>query len=131
VPKTFPNPTEGELAILRVLWSRPGPMTVREVHAVLSRGKDTAYTTVLKMLTIMAEKGLVRRDESERSHTYRAAHAETIVQASLLKDLMRRAFSGSAVTLMQRALDDELASAEDLQAISKLIAQAKTKRKDG
>src|SRR4051812_44188068 len=59
---SMPNPTEGELAILRVLWSRTGPMTVRDVHEVLSRGKDTAYTTVLKMLTIMADKGLVRRD---------------------------------------------------------------------
>jgi len=126
----FPNPTDGELAILRVLWSRKAPMTVREVHAVLSRGKDTAYTTVLKMLTIMAEKGLVRRDDSERSHTYRATHGEAVVQASLLKDLMRRAFSGSALSLVQRALDDEMASAEDIQAISKLIAQAKAKRKD-
>jgi BlaI family transcriptional regulator, penicillinase repressor len=127
---SYPNPTDGELAILRVLWSRTVPMTVREVHAVLSRGKDTAYTTVLKMLTIMAEKGLVHRDDSERSHTYCAVHAEAVVQASLLKDLMRRAFSGSALSLVQRALDDEIASAEDLQAISKLIAQAKAKRKD-
>ena len=128
---TIPNPTAGELAILRVLWSRKGPMTVREVHAVLSRGKDTAYTTVLKMLTIMAEKGLVRRDESERSHTYRTVHAEPVVQASLLKDLLRRAFSGSALTLVQRALDDEIASAEELDLIAKLIAQAKAKRKRG
>jgi BlaI family transcriptional regulator, penicillinase repressor len=126
---SFPNPTEGELAILRVLWSRTEPMTVREVHDVLSRGKDTAYTTVLKMLTIMADKGLVRRDESERSHTYRTAQAEAVVQASLLKDLQRRAFSGSALSLVQRALDDETASAEDLDAISKLIAQAKAKRR--
>lgn len=124
-----PKPTEGELALLRVLWSRKEPQTVREVHAVLSRGKDTAYTTVLKMLTIMAEKGLVRRDESERSHTYRSVHAEPVVQASLLKDLVRRAFSGSSLTLMQRALDDELSSAEDLDAMSRLIAQAKAKRK--
>jgi len=124
-----PHPTEGELAILRVLWSRKEPMTVREVHSVLSRGKDTAYTTVLKMLTIMAEKGLVHRDESERSHTYAAVHAEPVVQASLLKDLMRRAFSGSALTLVQRALDDETASTADLDAMSKLIAQAKAKRK--
>lgn len=124
-----PNPTEGELAILRVLWSRKAPMTVREVHAELSRGKDTAYTTVLKMLTIMAEKGLLDRDETERSHTYRAVHAEPVVQASLLKDLMRRAFSGSTLTLVQRALDDNVASAEDLDAIGKLIAQAKAKRK--
>ena len=124
-----PNPTTGELTILRVLWSRKEPMTVREVHAVLSRSKDTAYTTVLKMLTIMAEKGLVRRDESERTHTYRTVHAEPEVQASLLKDLVRRAFSGSALTLVQRALDDEIASAEELEAMSRLIAQAKAKRK--
>ena len=124
-----PNPTEGELAILRVLWPRKEAMTVREVHEVLSRGKDTAYTTVLKMLTIMADKGLVRRDESERSHTYVAVHAEPVVQASLLKDLMRRAFSGSAVKLVQRAIDTDSASAEELDAIGKLIAQAKAKRK--
>lgn len=126
-----PNPTEGELAILRVLWSRPGPTTVREVHGELSRGKDTAYTTVLKMLTIMADKGLVRRDESERSHTYLATQAEPVVQGSLLRDLMRRAFSGSALKLVQRALDDDTASSEDLEAISKLIAQAKAKKKTG
>jgi predicted transcriptional regulator len=126
---TTPNPTQGELAILRILWSRKAPMTVREVHQLLSRDKDTAYTTVLKMLTIMAEKGLVRRDESERSHSYAAVQAEPAVQASLLKDLVRRAFSGSALTLVQRALDDELASADELEAISKLIEQAKAKRK--
>jgi len=126
---TGPHPTEGELAILRVLWSHNGPMTVREVHEVLSRGKDTAYTTVLKMLTIMSEKGLVRRDESERSHTYLAVHAEPVVQSSLLKDLMRRAFSGSALKLVQRALDDDSASPKELEAISKLIAQAKAKQK--
>ena len=124
-----PHPTEGELAILRVLWSRKGPTTVREVHDELRRTKDTAYTTVLKMLTIMSDKGLVRRDESERSHTYVPVHAEQVVQASLLKDLMRRAFSGSALKLVQRALDDDTASAEELEAISKLIAQAKAKRK--
>ena len=126
-----PHPTEGELAILRVLWSRKEAMTVREVHGVLSRNKDTAYTTVLKMLTIMSEKGLVRRDESERSHTYVAVHPEPVVQSSLLNDLMKRAFSGSALKLVQRALDDDTASAEDLEAISKLIAKAKAKRKLG
>ena len=123
------KPTEGELAILRILWSRKAPMTVREVHEALSKGKDTAYTTGLKMLTIMAEKGLVRRDESERSHTYASVHAEPAVQSSLLKDLVRRAFSGSSLALVQRALDDEMASAEDLDAIGKLIAEAKAKRK--
>lgn len=124
-----PNPTEGELAILHVLWSRKGAMTVREVHAELSKAKDTAYTTVLKMLTIMADKGLVRRDESERSHTYLATHDEPVVQGSLLKDLMRKAFSGSALTLVQRAIDDDVASPEELDQIAKLIARAKAKRK--
>ena len=124
-----PNPTEGELAILHVLWARKAAMTVREVHAELSKTKDTAYTTVLKMLTIMAEKGLVRRDESERSHTYLAVQTEPVVQGSLLKDLMRKAFSGSALTLVQRAIDDDVASAEELDQIAKLIANAKAKRK--
>ena len=125
----IPNPTDGELAILRILWSRKTAMTVREVHAELSRTKDTAYTTVLKMLTIMADKGLLVRDESERSHTYLAVEPEPVVQRSLVKDLMRRAFSGSALTLVQRALDDDTASLEELDQISKLIAQAKAKRK--
>lgn len=124
-----PHPTEGELAILRVLWSRKGPTTVREVHETLSRHKDTAYTTVLKMLTIMADKGLVRRDETERTHTYIAAHAETVVQSSLLRDLARRAFAGSATRLVQRALDDDSASAEELDAIEEMIARAKARLK--
>ena len=85
-----PRPTEGELAILRVLWDRPGPCTVREVHDALTRTRDTAYTTVLKMMTIMADKGLVARDESERSHRYAAVHPEPQVQSALLTDLKAR-----------------------------------------
>jgi BlaI family transcriptional regulator, penicillinase repressor len=125
---TSPHPTEGELAILRILWNKKAPMTVREVHEALTRTKDTAYTTVLKMLTIMSDKELVHRDDSERSHTYTPVHAEDVVQSSLLNDLMRRAFSGSALTLVQRALDSDKTSTEELDAISKLIAQAKAKR---
>ena len=124
-----PNPTEGELAILRVLWPRKTAMTVREVHAELSKGKDTAYTTVLKMLTIMADKGLVVRDESERSHRYTPVHPEPVVQSALLNDLMQRAFSGSALQLVQRALAVDAASGEALDAIATLIAQAKSRRK--
>ena len=122
-----PRPTEGELAILRVLWAK-GPATVREVHEVLSRSKDTAYTTVLKMLTIMADKGLVQRDESERSHRYTPTHPEPKVQASLVRDLLDRAFGGSALGLMQSALDTEAASAEELDAIARLIAEAKARK---
>ncbi|WP_254427167.1 BlaI/MecI/CopY family transcriptional regulator [Rhodanobacter sp. C01] len=117
------------MAILRVLWSRAAPSTVHEVHDELLRSKETAYTTVLKMLTVMTEKGLVRRDESERSHRFVPAHPEPVVQSSLLKDLARRAFGGSALKLVQRALDDDTASSEDLDAIAKLIAKAKAKRK--
>jgi len=125
------HPTDGELAILRVLWSRGAPLTVREVHEVLQRTKETAYTTVLKMLTIMHEKGLVARDESERSHRFVARYSEPVVQSSLLKEFVERAFGGSAVELVQRALDDGTASAEDLDAIQKLLVAARAKKKGG
>lgn len=123
------HPTEGELAILRVLWDRTQPCTVREVHDALSRNKDTAYTTVLKMMTIMADKGLLNRDETERSHRYAAVHPEPAVQSALLSDLMQRAFSGSALQLVQRALDADATSAEDLNAIAAMIAHAKAQRR--
>lgn len=123
-----PQPTEGELAILQVLWKLDAPATVREVHEELLRRKDTAYTTVLKMLTIMSEKKLVRRDESERSHRYTPLHSEPSVQSSMLKAFVRNAFAGSAVKLVQSALADGRASTEELEAISKLIAQAKGRR---
>jgi predicted transcriptional regulator len=122
-----PHPTDGELAILRVLWSRNEPTTVREVHEVLQQTKRTAYTTVLKILTIMYEKGLVKRDESERSHRFVASHPEPEVQASLLKDFVQRTFGGSAVKLVQRALDDH-ASSDELDAMARLIDDAKARK---
>jgi predicted transcriptional regulator len=124
---TTPNPTDGELAILRVLWRRAAPTTVREVHDALQATKDTAYTTVLKLLTIMYEKGLVERDESERSHRFVASFPEPVVERSLVKDFVRRAFGGSAVKLVQRALDDH-ASADELDEMARLIADAKAKK---
>lgn len=123
-----PQPTEGELAILRILWRRGAPATVREVHDELLQVKDTAYTTVLKMLTIMAEKALVGRDESERSHRYFALYSEPLVESSMLKNFLRTAFSGSAYKLVQRAIDTDTASDEELDAIGKLIADAKQRR---
>jgi BlaI family transcriptional regulator, penicillinase repressor len=126
---TDPHPTEGELAILHVLWKLGEPATVREVHEELLRSKDTAYTTVLKMLTIMGDKKLVRRDESERSHRYTPVHSEPAVQSSMLKTFVQNTFSGSAFKLVQSALADDRASAEELEAIGKLIAQAKSRRK--
>ena len=126
---TSPKPTEGELAILRVLWAMPAPATVREVHDELLRSKDTAYTTVLKMLTIMTDKKLVRRDESERSHRFVPLYTEPAVQSSMLKSFLQNTFSGSAFKLVQSALADDRASAEELEAIGKLIAQAKSRRR--
>ena len=123
------HPTEGELAILRVLWDRGEPCTVHEVHHELSRSKDTAYTTVLKMMTIMTNKGLLSRDEAERRHRYAAVHPEPAVQSALLSDLMQRAFAGSALQLVQRALDANATSAEDLNAIAAMIAKAKAQRR--
>lgn len=125
---TSPHPTEGELAILQVLWDRQAPCTVREVHEALSQNKETAYTTVLKMMTIMADKGLLQRDESERSHRYSALHPEPEVQSVLVKDLMQRAFAGSALQLVQRALDVDQPSRAELDAIAQLIADAKARR---
>jgi predicted transcriptional regulator len=112
------KPTDGELNILRVLWDR-GPSTVREVAAAM--GRQAGYTTVLKLLQIMTEKKLVLRDESERTHVYRAAYSEDQTQQHLVSDLISRAFEGSAAKLVLQALNTGKASPEELDAIRKLI----------
>ena len=114
---TLPRPTDAELAILRVLWQR-GPSTVREVNEALT---DSGYTTVLKMLQIMTDKGLVVRDESERAHVYTARHSEQRTQRQLLADLMDRAFGGSPAKLVMQALSGRKASSEELNAIRDLL----------
>lgn len=116
----FPRPTNAELAILRVLW-RDGPCTVRQVHEALSSDRSAAYTTALKMLQIMAEKGLVDRDETDRSHIYRAAVAEQEIQRQLVDDLLDRAFGGSAMKLVMQALSSRRASREERTEIRRLI----------
>ena len=118
------RPTDGELAILRVLW-HCGPSTVRQVQEALARSQPTGYTTALKLLQIMTEKGLVDRDESERSHVYRASLAETETQRQLVDDLMERAFGGSARGLVMQALASKRATAEELDAIARLIDELK------
>lgn len=112
------KPTDSELAILRVLWTR-GPSTVRQVAEAL--GREAAYTTVLKLLQIMTEKGLVRRDESERTHIYRAAYTEDQTQRQLVTDLLDRAFDGSAAKLVLQALSSNTASPQELEEIRKLL----------
>src|SRR6185295_12841616 len=115
-----PLPTAAELAILSVLW-REGPRTVREVHDALHPSQGTGYTTVLKLMQLMAQKGLVLRDESQRSHVYRAASAEAHTQRRLVGDLMERAFGGSASQLVLRALSVKRSSAEELEQIRRLL----------
>jgi BlaI family transcriptional regulator, penicillinase repressor len=115
----LPQPTNAELAILRVLW-RDGPSTVRDVYERLPT-HDVGYTTVLKTLQIMTEKGLVERDESARSHVYRAAVPANVVKRRMVSDLLDRAFEGSAASLVMHALTARTASAADLAQIRSII----------
>ena len=120
-----PRPTDAELAILRVLWDR-GASTVRQVHESLSRERPTAYTTALKLLQIMTEKGLVRRDETDRTHIYQSRQTEEQTQRQLVRDLLDRAFGGSSSKLVMQALSARRATAEELGEIRKLIESAAT-----
>jgi BlaI family penicillinase repressor len=121
------RPTDAELAILRVLWEQ-GPSTVRQVHEALAI-RETGYTTALKLMQIMADKGLVTRDESSRTHVYAAAVSEVQTQHQLVKDLVDRAFGGSAKALVLRALSAESTSPDELREIRKLIEDYREKRK--
>ena len=112
------KPTDGELGILRVLWAN-GPSTVRQVVEAL--GRDTGYTTVLKLLQIMTEKGLVRRDERERTHVYESAHSEAQTQRKLVSDLLDRAFGGSAAKLVLQALSARTTSPKELDEIKRFL----------
>jgi len=114
------RPTDAELAILRVLWSR-GPSTVRQVHEAISRDRETGYTTVLKLMQIMTEKGLVERDESERTHVYQARFTQEATQQRLVSDLLDKAFGGSASQLVMQALAAKPASADELAQIRCLL----------
>jgi predicted transcriptional regulator len=115
-----PRPTDAELEILTVLWSR-GPSTVRQVHEVLNRRKPAQYSTVLKFMQIMAEKGLVRRDEKQRAHIYEAAEPRERTQQQLAGDLLQRAFGGSARNLLLGALSARKASKRELADLRKLL----------
>ena len=117
-----PRPTDAELAILRVLWRR-GASTVKDVHEELARSSPTGYTTTLKQLQIMAEKGLVTRDESQRAHLYEARLPEEQTQTQLVGDLLDRAFDGSAARLVLRALSSRPASPEELAEIRQWLDQ--------
>lgn len=120
--RRLPKPTDGELAILRVLWAR-GPSTVREVHDVLAASRDTGYTTTLKLMQIMADKRLVTRDDSARTHVFTAKQSEERTRGQLVADLIERAFGGSAAALVMQALSTRPASARELEEIRRAIAE--------
>lgn len=129
MPKpNVPRPTDAELSILRILWER-GPSTVREVHDIAARERSIAYTTTLKLLQIMTEKGLAVRTEDGRSHVYAASLGEQETQRRLLDDLVERAFGGSAAKLVMQALDTQPASAREREEIDTLIRE-RSKEKD-
>jgi BlaI family transcriptional regulator, penicillinase repressor len=122
-----PRPTDAELAILRVLWEQ-GACTVRQVHEALSRERPSAYTTSLKMLQIMTDKGLVRRDVSDRTHVYEARLSEEQTQRQLVRDLVDRAFGGSASKLVMQALSTKRATPEELSEIRRLLEGSRDSR---
>ncbi len=118
------RPSDGELAILRVLWTR-GPSTVRDVHTELSKERDMGYTTVLKLMQIMVDKGLLARDERARSHTYSPLQGETDTQRCLLQELLHKAFAGSSRALVLQALEADPATAEELADLRQMLKEAK------
>ena len=115
-----PRPTDAELEILTVLWNR-GPSTVRDVHHEINRNRPAQYTTVLKMMQIMAEKNLVSRDEKQRAHIYSTSKPREWTQRQIAGDLLRRAFGGSARSLLMGALSARKTSKEELREIRKLL----------
>jgi BlaI family penicillinase repressor len=115
-----PKPTGAELEILGVLWQR-GPSTVRDVYNVLVHSRPVGYTTVLKLMQNMTDKGLVHRNESQRAHIYEALAPRDATQKQLVRDLLDRAFSGSASSLVMQALSARHTSSEELAQIRKLL----------
>lgn len=124
---SLPKPTEGELELLRVLWVK-GSATVRELHDAVSQERELGYTTVLKLLQIMTEKGLVQRTEVGRAHVYRSTASQEETQSQLLRDLSDRLFSGSAAQLAMHALTMEPTSSDELREIRELIDRKREKR---
>ncbi len=123
----LPRPTDAELEILTVLWSI-GPATVRQVHDAISRRRPALYSTVLKFMQIMTEKGLVRRDESQRAHVYKAARPREWTQQQLAGELLERAFGGSTKAFLIGALSAKKATKEELVEMRRLLDEY---RKEG
>lgn len=114
------QPTEVELHILRTLWEL-GPSTVRDIHNRMTESKATGYSTTVKMLSVMLEKGLVKRDDSVRPQVYRAARSQERTQKKMLNEMIQKVYDGSAKSLVLQALSSTKASKQDLDEIRKLL----------
>ncbi len=125
--RSLPRPTEGELELLRILWER-GPSTVRDLHQEVSSKRALGYTSVLKLLQIMTEKGLVEREEAAKAHVYRAAAGQHETQDQLLRDMSERLFSGSAAQLAMHALAMEHVNDQELEELRNLIEQKRQRQ---
>ena len=125
-----PRPTDAELAVLRVLWRR-GPSTVREVHDEMADTRAVGYTTTLKTLQVMTEKGLTQREEHRGQHLYRPRHSEEDTQRRLVGDLLDRAFGGSTSKLVVQALASRRATPDELREIKRLLAAAEAGARKG
>ena len=121
-----PKPTAAELEILDILWEMRRA-TVGEIHKAISERRPTAYTTILKLMQIMLDKGLVQRNEKGKAHVYRPAQSQRQTQTKLVSDLLDRAFRGSALKLVQHVLETKPTNPEELAEIRKLIADAEAK----
>ena len=122
------KPTASELAILHVLWTR-GPSTVREVHTALSEKKEVGYTTVLKLLQIMTDKGIVIRNEEQRAHVYEARQPADKTKRQMTTDLLQRVFEGSTSEMMMHVLSGRLTSQEELNELRRLLDEFERKQK--
>jgi BlaI family transcriptional regulator, penicillinase repressor len=119
-----PSPTNAELAILEVLWKR-GPATVRQIHDIMRSERDIGYSTTLKMVQIMTDKGLLLKDETVRPQVFKPARAEARTQLQLIDELIQRAFGGSASKLVMRAAAAKRVTSEELAEIRKMIDDSK------
>jgi predicted transcriptional regulator len=123
----LPRPSEGELELLRILWEQ-GPSTVRDLHEEIANRRNVGYTSVLKLLQIMTEKGLVEREESGKAHIYHPAASQHETQDQLVRDMSERLFAGSAAQLAMRALAMEPVNDEELEELRDLIERKRQRQ---
>ncbi len=121
------KPTDGELEILNILWDK-GPCTVRDVHEVLEATKGSGYTTTLKLMQIMLDKGLVKRDSTSRVHIYEAAISKTTTQGQIIRKMVDSVFSGNTMQMVMQALGNHKADAAELDAIRKYLDEIENKK---